>query len=127
MTTDSRDKKGWKVLHVPTPETRQQVEELSGIAGWRHAEIAEHIGVSEKTLRKHYKAELRRGTVVAVQQVAQSLFDKAMSGDVTAAIFFLKRRHPAVWGDKAGEDADDAPAPVRVEVSVVDARKRADA
>lgn len=104
--------------HLPTPETRQLVEELSGIAGWRHAELAAHIGVSEKTLRKHYRTELRRGTVVAVQQVAQSLFGKALSGDVTAAIFFLKRRHPAVWGDKAGDDVEDAPPPQRVVIEV---------
>ena len=104
--------------HKPTPESRQLVECLAGVAGWRHAEVAQQLRISEPTLRKHYAAELRRGTVMAVGRVAQSLFQKAIDGDTTAAIFFLKRRHPDVWGDKAGEGGDDAPAPTRVVIEV---------
>jgi DNA-binding XRE family transcriptional regulator len=108
--------------HVPNEATRATVEALAGIAGLRQAEVAAYIGVSEKTLRKHYRAELDRATAAAVVKVAESLFQKAIGGDTTACIFWLKRRCPEVWGDRAADSGDDAPAPVKVEVQVRDAR-----
>lgn len=46
--------------------------------------------------------------------------------DATSMIFWLKNRQPDKWRDKRdGADGDDEQAqPVKVEVSVVDARKR---
>ncbi len=103
--------------HQPTEATRAQVEALAGVAGFRHAEIATFLGVSEKTLRKHYAAELRRATVTAVAKVAETLFQKAVNGDVTAMIFWLKTR--AGWSDKPTADSGhDAPLPTRVVVEV---------
>ena len=125
--TDSRPTKsaGFKVKHVPTDRTRGQVEALSGYLGLPQADVAACIGITEKTLRKHYRAELSHATVKANATVAQALFQKAIGGDTAAMIFWLKAR--AKWSEKAVETDDDAPPPVKVEVSVVDARKRADA
>lgn len=107
--------------HQPTEATRATVEALAGVAGLRQAEIAAYIGVSEKTLRKHYAAELRRATVTAVAKVAETLFQKAVNGDTTAMIFWLKAR--AGWSDKPTADSgDDAPLPTRVVIQVRDAR-----
>jgi len=61
-------------------------------------DIAEVIGVDPKTLRKHYRAELRQGHTKANSRVAESLYRKATSEgpqSVTAAIFWLKTR--AAW------------------------------
>lgn len=48
--------------------------------------------------------------------------------DSTAMIFWLKNRQPERWRDKhePGE-GDDEPTPVKVEVTVISARKNADA
>jgi hypothetical protein len=110
--------------HKPTEGTRAQVEALAGYLGLPQSEVAACLGITEKTLRKHYRAELAHATVRANATVAHALFQKAVNGDTTAMIFWLKAR--AKWSEKAVESDDDAPPPVRVEVSVVDARKRAD-
>jgi hypothetical protein len=111
--------------HKPTENTRGQVQALAGYMGLPQAEVAACIGITEKTLRKHYRAELSHATVKANATVAQALFKKAIGGDTAAMIFWLKAR--AKWSEKHVDSDDEAPPPVKVEVSVVDARKRADA
>ncbi len=55
--------------------------------------------IDAKTLRKHFRAELDRGTVEANAKVAQSLFQMATQGkNVAAAIFWMKAR--AGWREK---------------------------
>lgn len=111
--------------HQPTEATRGQVEALAGFVGLPQAEIAAFLDIDLKTLRKHYRRELDQATVKANVAVAKALFTKATKGNDTAAmIFWLKAR--AKWSEKPVESDDDAPPPVKVEVSVVDARKRAD-
>lgn len=47
--------------------------------------------------------------------------------DPTSMIFWLKNRQPARWRDKPPQDGDDEqPLPVKVEISVKDARIRDD-
>lgn len=82
--------------HVPTAQNRQQIQTMAGF-GLPQDRIARIIGLSEPTLRKHYREELDLGTDKANLLVAQSLFDKATSKAVTgptvaAAIFWLKTR-----------------------------------
>ena len=83
--------------HVPTPETRGQVEALSAF-GIRQEHIAEMIGVSIATLTRYYGTELELGLGKAIAKVANALFKKAM-GDgkdsAASAMFFLKTR--AQW------------------------------
>jgi hypothetical protein len=106
--------------HQPTEATRATVEALAGVAGLRQAEIAAYIGITEKTLRRHYRAELDRANVTAVARVAESLFQRAIGGDVTAMIFWLKAR--AGWSDKPAAESDDPPPPTKVVIQVRDAR-----
>lgn len=50
--------------------------------------------------------------------------------DVAAAIWWTKNRMPEAWRDRRDDlpgDDDDAPPPVKVEVQVVDGRRRKDA
>lgn len=89
--------------HEPTEATRKTVEALSGF-GASHAYIAGEIGITENTLRKHYRAELDRGMEKADIAVAQTLFKRATGAlapgqqpdaakaDTTAAIFWAKTR-----------------------------------
>ena len=60
----------------PTEEQRRTVRALSGY-GVPQDGIAIHIGVDAKTLRKHFRDELDRGSVKATAKVAQTLFHLA--------------------------------------------------
>ena len=57
------------------------------------------IGVSGKTLRKHYRKELDLAAIKANADVAGFLFNSAKKGNVTAQIFWLKTR--AGWKEPA--------------------------
>ena len=65
-------------------------------AGIPQEGVARVLGISIDTLQRHYEVELATATHKAVEQVAGSLFSKAISAthpqSVTAAIFFLKTR-----------------------------------
>ncbi len=80
--------------HEPTPETRKQVETMTGF-GVPQADVAKLLGISKPTLDKHYRPELDTGMLKANVQVTQSLFQKAIGNGpaaVTAAIFWAKCR-----------------------------------
>lgn len=103
-------------------------------------------------MQKHPKflAALKNGREVSDANVTRSLYERAMgythdavkilqSGgqplivpykehyppDPTALIFWLKNRRPDLWrNNPSPEDNEEVPAPVKIEVSVVDARKK---
>lgn len=106
----------------------KEVERLAGL-GLTQEQIAVSLGISARTLesRKAESAEfaeaIKKGQASAIQEVSNALFQNARNGNVTAQIFFLKAR--AQWKDKhEGSDEDGETAqPVKVEVTVRDARK----
>ncbi|MEA5465279.1 hypothetical protein [Leptothoe sp. PORK10 BA2] len=78
------------------------VEDMAG-RGARLDAIATVIGVSPSTLDRWLtSAEVRaaydRGRTLAIDNVAQSLYNQAMGGNVVAAIFWMKAQ--AGWTDK---------------------------
>lgn len=78
--------------------------------GIPQADIADVLGIDPKTLRKHYERELAIAATKANALVAQSLFAKATSKEitgpsVTAAIFWLKAR--AGWRTSDPKEAGD--------------------
>ena len=82
--------------HVPTKATRDTVKWLTGF-GIEQIHIAAKLGITVKTLRKHYSSEVELGTAEVVGAVAGALFKKAMDPKggmpaVTSAIFILKTR-----------------------------------
>ena len=82
----------------PTDEQRRTVKAMSGF-GVPQPDIAIHIGIDPKTLRKWFRDELDRGSIEATTKVAQSLFRMATEGNnVAAAIFWMKAR--AGWREK---------------------------
>ncbi len=82
----------------PTEEQRRTVKAMAGL-GVPHDGIAVLLDIDPKTLRKHFQAELERGSVEATAKVAQSLFQLATTGkSVAAAIFWMKAR--AGWREK---------------------------
>lgn len=80
-----------KNKHVPTDDMRSKVEGLTAV-GIRRVDLADVLGVSTNTLERHYARELRVGLVKANAKVAETLFNKAINGDTTSIIFWLKTR-----------------------------------
>ena len=68
---------------------RRLVESTSGL-GLPHEQIASLVGIDDKTLRKHYRAELDSGKAKANGNIAKTLYNKAMGGDTTALIWWTK-------------------------------------
>jgi hypothetical protein len=101
--------------HQPTDRTRKQVEDLAGF-GLTQPQVCRVLGVSLPTLLKYYRAELDAGAAKATAAVAETLFQKAVSGDTACMIFWLKAR--AGWSERTivqgGKDAE----PIRVEADV---------
>ena len=75
--------------------------------GLVHEEIAIVIGISEPTLRKHFRRELDVGAIEANAKVAQSLFKQATDPNkpnTIAGIFWMKSR--AGWRDHDPKEAE---------------------
>lgn len=75
----------------PTDHERKQVEAMSGY-GLPIEQIAVLVrdGIDTDTLRKHFAQELISGKAKANAQVGKTLFQKVMSGDTTAMIWWTK-------------------------------------
>lgn len=111
--------------HEPNDVTRQTV--LMHVAvGTTTQDIARLLGVSLRTLKRHYREELNFGKAKANASVAGKLFNRAMNGDTTAQIFWMKAS--AGWSDKQQVQfsSEDGTTPVnKVEIEVIgdDAKK----
>ena len=81
------------VKFVPTDEERKLVEQMSAV-GIPQSNIAMVIrdGIDDKTLRKHFRKELDTAATKANAKIGGTLFNKAVNGDTSAAIFWAKTR-----------------------------------
>jgi hypothetical protein len=77
------------MTHHVTDETRQTVRDLKAF-GINNHEIADYLGICHDVLEKKYKPELKKSRLDKVRSVANCLYQKALHGDVTAQIFYLK-------------------------------------
>jgi hypothetical protein len=75
--------------HKPTDDQRKIVE-VAAIVGTPHHDIGPLIGVSIKTLLKHYANELRLGKTRANVKVGGALYRSALGGNIAAQIFWMK-------------------------------------
>lgn len=109
----------------PTDEDRALVEQLAAFgipveSMTLFVKDKNGKSISERTLRKHFPKELDQGELKANVKVAQTLFKKAISGDTTSMIFWLKTR--ARWKESpqrvelTGKDG----GPVEQKTTVVD-------
>lgn len=88
---------GGRKKFQPTPEQRKQVEAMSAY-GIPQTEIAKCIGINKTTLLQYFREELDTANAKACAAVAGALYKKAMGGDTTAMIFWMKTR--AKWSEK---------------------------
>lgn len=93
-------------------------ENLALLEGWARdgltdEQIAHNVGITAKTLyewkNKHRAIcdALKKGKEVVDYQVENALLNKALNGDTTAQIFWLKNRRPDKWRDKPEPKATD--------------------
>lgn len=79
-------------MFKPTRTQREQVEQLAGY-GLPLEQIAGLVGqdgISAETLNKHFAKEILQGRAKANAGVASTLYQKAMSGDTGAMIWWSK-------------------------------------
>ena len=107
--------------YEPDDNDRKQVLVLVGM-GLTHDQIAKVMGISDESLRKHFRDELDTGEAKLNAAVAKNLYNiatKQGAGSVAAAIFWMKTR--AGWREKdrlelTGKDG----GPIQLEAKTVD-------
>lgn len=88
---------------------------LTLLEGWARdgltdEQIAHNCGITATTLYDwknrftEISEALKRGKEVVDYQVENALLNKALGGDTTAQIFWLKNRKPDKWRDKPQEE-----------------------
>ena len=83
--------------YLPNDEHAAMVESLTSF-GVPNKDIAKYIGIAEQTLTKYYGDILNKAGVQKNLEVANTLYQKALTGDNQAMIFWLKTR--AGWQEK---------------------------
>lgn len=93
------------------PEMCEQARKLC-LLGATDKDLANFFGVDEATVNRwklehsEFCASIKSGKEIADAEVVQSLYDKALSGDTTACIFWLKNRRKSDWRDKQDHEHD---------------------
>jgi hypothetical protein len=85
----TREYPGGEPEHEPTEETRQKVIDLS-CNGFNQTDIADHLDIDDKTLRKHYRVELNKAKREKTLILGNSLYQDAVNGNEQAREFWLK-------------------------------------
>jgi len=88
-----------------TEEDYKQISAWAG-DGLNERQIATLLNVNISTITREKKRNeqfahaIKKGRYKAVQLVANKVFENAMDGKETSAIFFLKNRDPDNWADR---------------------------
>lgn len=88
---------------------------LTLLEGWARdgltdEQLAANMGIAPSTLyawkKEHEEISeaLKKGKEIVDYEVENALLNKALLGDITASIFWLKNRRPDKWRDKPAQD-----------------------
>lgn len=99
---------------IPDKAICEQASEMAS-RGLTISQIADCLGVSDATVydRQNEYPEfleaIKRGRSSGMDKITNQLFEKAMGGDNTAIIFYLKHRDRENWGEKHIEPVQEIP------------------
>ena len=108
---------------IPDADICARASEMAS-RGLTVAQIADCLGVSESTLYNkqeeylEFMDAIKRGRSKGMNEITNALFEKAVNGDNTAMIFYLKTRDRENWGEQYIEPVKEIP-PINI---VVDSR-----
>ena len=119
--------------HKPTDESRAEVKALASF-GLPQDDIAEYVGVSHVTLRKHYASELKLSAIKANATVGKYLFSLASgqalrdgashSECARSAMFWAKTRMGWRETDRLEHSGPNGGAiPVEIKRTIVDPKE----
>ena len=99
----------------PTEADRELVRTMAA-SGIPQVNIARCIrgGIDPKTLRKNFRDELDTSALLANNEVAKTLYQKAIAGDTTAMIWWTKTRMR--WSERHEITGEDG-GPINVKVN----------
>lgn len=90
--------------HVPTLESRAKVVGFT-CAGYTHDDISKYLGISDETLRKHYRDELDKAKMENIVEISGIAYKRAREGSEKMIEFIL--RHQGKWAPyKSPEDIE---------------------
>ena len=104
------------------PELLDKAEQMYSEGATDH-EVAVLFSVTSTTIdnwkksKPEFLAILKKGKALADDLVEKSLYQLAISGNVTAQIFWLKNRRPVVWRDKQEIEHSSSPSPFELFIS----------
>ena len=110
---------------IPTDSVCQEAREMAS-NGLTVSQISDCLGISESTLYakqgeyKEFMDAIKKGRADGIHKVSNALFEKAIQGNVTAMIYYLKVIDRENWGENQPESLREIP-PMQI---VVDSRAR---
>jgi hypothetical protein len=116
------DNKGGRPPHVPTEQTRERVRELAA-SGARLIDVAIDLDISDQTVMKYYRDDLRRARVKAHAKVGKSIYERAIAGENWAATLYAKTQMG--WREKQKVEVESKTVNVNV-MAATTAKERMD-
>ena len=103
---------------IPDELTCKKAKDMAS-RGLTVLQIADCLGVSHTTIYERqnefpeFAEAIKKGRAEGISQVANKLFEKAVDGDNTCIIFYLKNRDRESWGDQYVEPVKEIP-PIQI-------------
>jgi hypothetical protein len=94
--------------HIVTEDMRLQVQTLAKVTSQEHA--AASLKISVDTLQRYYAKEWEAGLAEAIAAIGAKLLNKAMGGNLTAMIFFLRTRGKGAYSTRVEHTGIDGSA-----------------
>lgn len=109
---------GGRPKWIPDELACRKAQEMAA-KGLTVMQIAHCLGVSDTTVYERqneypeFAEAIKKGRAEGISQVANKLFEKAVDGDNTCIIFYLKNRDRESWGDQYVEPVKEIP-PIQI-------------
>ena len=103
---------------IPDELTCRKAQEMAS-KGLTVSQIADCLGIGESTVYDkqnefpEFLESIKRGRSLGLKEVTNKLYEKAIEGDNTCIIFFLKNRDRESWGDQYIEPIKEIP-PIQI-------------